>query len=96
MDTDNTLIRSGPCPTCNGAMLWTQNIWPIEPAETDDAGLQLKRAAYCCLNGHMLDPATTRQCPACGIHDTDIQERAQDQIRVKCNRCDTEFSVADA
>jgi hypothetical protein len=42
-------------------MLWTQNTW----AAGDN-----RAAAYRCLNGHVLDPSMTRECPACGVHDT--------------------------
>jgi predicted RNA-binding Zn-ribbon protein involved in translation (DUF1610 family) len=59
--TDNTLIRLEACLECGGEMLWTQNAWRAG----DTAG-----AAYRCANGHVIDPALTRQCPSCGVHDT--------------------------
>src|SRR6185503_89768 len=61
MTQENTLIRSEPCPECGVDMLWTQNAW--HAAGTSNA-------AYQCPNGHVIDPALTRQCPACGLHDT--------------------------
>ena len=58
---ENTLIRSERCPDCGEEMLWTQNAWPLD-SHSD--------AAFRCHNGHVSDPATTKQCPACGVHDT--------------------------
>ena len=81
----NILIRSEPCPQCGAEMLWTQNAWH----SGDAVG-----AAYRCLNGHVIDPALTRQCPNCGVHDTiatGMSDRAQ---QYRCMRCDNAFAVA--
>jgi hypothetical protein len=82
---DNTLIRSQPCVECDEVMLWTQAAWK---AADDEHGTA--RAAYRCLRGHVLDPATTPQCPACGIHDTVPSGRRGEFI---CQRCAETFSV---
>jgi hypothetical protein len=58
---EKSLVRSSRCPDCGAEMLWTQNAW-----KTGDTG----QAAYCCENGHVVDPSLTPQCPGCGIHDT--------------------------
>jgi hypothetical protein len=80
---DNTLIRSSPCRQCGAQMLWTQNAWP---ADTN------KEAAYRCTNGHVIDPATTRQCPRCGVHDTEVLGVAGDgRENVRCVRCGNAF-----
>ena len=76
---ENTLIRSVPCPDCGDQMLWTQNAWDTS-------------AAYRCVNGHVLDPATTRQCPGCGLHDTEVLEAADDAQQFRCFRCGTTFA----
>ena len=81
---DNTLIRSVPCPTCGAQMLWTQNAWRV--GDTSNA-------AYQCLNGHVVDPDTTRQCPQCGVHDTTAVDDADGRQQCKCLRCDTAFQV---
>ena len=75
---ENTLVRSSPCPECGGDMLWTQNAW-----KTGDTG----RAAYRCLTGHVVDPATTRQCPTCGIHDTEFVGEHDGRLQSRCTRC---------
>ena len=80
---DNTLVRSTPCPDCGSEMLWTQNAWQADGAAN---------AAYRCLNGHVVDPSTTRQCPACGVHDTaPIEDAAGPDFR--CARCGERFSL---
>lgn len=80
---DNTLVRRTPCPECGAPMLWTQGAW------TDvDSNAGLPRAAYSCLNRHVLDPATTPQCPACGIHDT---TQSVDAPSFRCERCGETF-----
>ncbi len=80
----NVLLRSEPCPDCGEMMLWTQNIW----AHGDN-----RAAAYRCLNGHVLDPATTRECPTCGVHDTRIAELGDDgQTTHVCNACGARFT----
>jgi predicted nucleic acid-binding Zn ribbon protein len=79
---ENTIRRSAPCPECGAEMLWTQNAWPAD-GET--------RAAYCCVNGHAVDPSTTRQCPACGVHDTTLVDAAAGQQAFRCCRCGEEF-----
>jgi hypothetical protein len=75
---ENTIKRSIPCATCGAEMLWTQNSW--------HAGGE-SRAAYRCLNGHVLDPSLTRQCPACGVHDTVVLDDAQPANGLRCLRC---------
>jgi endogenous inhibitor of DNA gyrase (YacG/DUF329 family) len=80
---ENLLIRSQPCPECGTEMLWTQNAWP-----TGDTAV----AAYQCLNGHLTDPAETRQCPACGVHDTVLLGEGAGRPQFKCNRCSTTFA----
>jgi predicted RNA-binding Zn-ribbon protein involved in translation (DUF1610 family) len=79
---ENTLVRGEPCPTCGAVMLWTQSVW------TDaGAGSMAARAAYRCVNGHLIDPSQTPQCPACGIHDTAKAE----SDRHRCRRCGFTF-----
>jgi predicted RNA-binding Zn-ribbon protein involved in translation (DUF1610 family) len=80
---ENTLIRSSRCAECGAEMVWTQNAW-----KTGDSG----RAAYRCLNGHTLDPSLTRQCPACGIHDT-VPDDDGTGGRFRCTRCGEVFIV---
>jgi hypothetical protein len=80
----NDLARSRPCEICGAEMLWTQAAW--ESARG-------RQAAYRCLNGHAVDPATTRQCPRCGFHDTEVVESAHGQQQCKCFRCGEEFDV---
>ena len=81
----NALLRSEPCPECGEMMLWTQNTW----AHGDN-----RAAAYRCLNGHVLDPSTTRECPTCGVHDTRATESSEDgQTTHECNSCGTRFAV---
>jgi predicted RNA-binding Zn-ribbon protein involved in translation (DUF1610 family) len=82
--TENTLIRSEPCPECGAEMLWTQNAWHSEGASS---------AAYQCLNGHVIDPVMTRQCPACGIHDTTVIGDADGRQQSRCLRCGELFQV---
>ena len=79
---ENTLIRSEKCPECESDMLWTQNAWPVE-LKTE--------AAYRCLRGHVLDPSTTRQCPNCGVHDTERLTGDDGRERFRCFRCATAF-----
>ena len=57
-------------------MLWTQNAWQA----ADEAS-----AAFRCLNGHVLDPSTTRQCPACGVHDTALLGAAGGRQQFQCS-----------
>jgi hypothetical protein len=78
---DNTLIRSRPCQ-CGAEMFWTQNAWA---AHTN------KEAAYRCTNGHVIDPATTRQCPGCGIHDTEVAGVVGGREQFRCLRCGNAF-----
>ena len=80
---ENTLIRSAPCPDCGAQMLWTQNAWPVGGSAT---------AAYRCVNGHVLDPATTRQCPACGVHDTETVNELHGRQQFRCFRCAHAFT----
>jgi predicted RNA-binding Zn-ribbon protein involved in translation (DUF1610 family) len=82
--SENTLVRSAPCPECGEQMLWTQNAW--RAADTSNA-------AYQCLNGHVVDPATTRQCPTCGVHDTTLIDEPAGRQQYRCLRCDATFQV---
>jgi predicted RNA-binding Zn-ribbon protein involved in translation (DUF1610 family) len=83
---ENTLIRSEPCGNCGADMLWTQNAWKAEGTGTSNA-------AYRCLNGHVLDPSTTRQCPVCGVHDTRVVEEVDGRQEFRCARCGHAFGV---
>jgi hypothetical protein len=70
LDSDNTLVRSQPCPECGAMMLWTQSVWP-------HGSTGMKGAAYRCLNG---PPARSRHDSAvpalrCSRHEDD---RARD------------------
>ena len=80
----NTLIRSEPCPECGADMLWTQNAWHAG----DTVG-----AAYRCANGHVIDPALTRQCPDCGLHDTVRLSVSDHKHQYRCLRCDNTFEA---
>jgi endogenous inhibitor of DNA gyrase (YacG/DUF329 family) len=80
---ENLLIRTQPCPECGTDMLWTQNAW-----QAGDVGV----AAYRCLNGHLLDPAETRQCPACGVHDSVMLDDSGGRQQFQCSRCSTTFA----
>jgi hypothetical protein len=84
---DNTLIRSEPCPVCGERLLWTQSTWR-EPGLR--SATSLERAAYRCANGHVVDPAETPQCPACGIHDTSRTDAPNTFV---CHRCSERFTV---
>lgn len=64
-------------------MLWTQNAW----AHGDN-----RAAAYQCLNGHVLDPHTTHQCPQCGVHDTHPITSPEDRT-FACNRRGNQFEA---
>jgi hypothetical protein len=59
-------------------MIWTQNAW-----KQGDTG----HAAYSCEQGHVVDPALTRQCPACGIHDTAQLTDQDGRQQFRCWRC---------
>jgi hypothetical protein len=83
--SDNTLIRSVPCDVCGARMLWTQSVWPQHHS---NAAVLVTRAAYRCDNGHIIDPAETPQCPACGLHDTGRRDEG-----FMCHRCQTRFTV---
>jgi len=65
-------------------MLWTQNAW----AHGDN-----RAAAYQCPKGHVLDPATTHQCPRCGVHDTGPDGSTGDG-GLQCYRCGNTFTIA--
>jgi hypothetical protein len=84
---DNTLVRSVPCEVCGSQVLWTQAAWPEEPGAR---AADTTRAAYRCLNGHLIDPIDTPQCPNCGVHDT---FRTDADISFACRRCETRFTV---
>jgi hypothetical protein len=79
----NTLLRTEPCAECGGWMLWTQNAW---------AHGEHRAAAYQCPKGHLLDPATTRQCPHCGVHDTSVVGSQADGA-FECHRCGNRFEI---
>ena len=80
---ENTLRRSTPCPECGGDMMWTQNAW-----KAADGG---QAAAYQCQNGHAVDPVTTRQCPSCGIHDSELLADKDGRQQFRCMRCGERF-----
>ena len=68
-------------------MLWTQNAW----VHGDN-----RAAAYRCLNGHVTDPVDSRECPACGVHDTRLVSKSGAEPGAYiCNRCDERFSIAN-
>lgn len=77
----NVLLRTEPCAECGGMMLWTQNAW---------AHGHNRAAAYQCPNGHVIDPATTHQCPRCGVHDT-VAAAAPGSF--ECSRCGNTFQI---
>jgi predicted RNA-binding Zn-ribbon protein involved in translation (DUF1610 family) len=80
----NSLRRSSPCPDCGSMMLWTQNAW----ASGDN-----RAGAYRCMNGHVLDPQLTRECPSCGVHDTSVIEGSPaDQVEHLCHACGARFA----
>ena len=79
----NVLLRIEPCTECGAMVLWTQNAW----AHGDS-----RAAAYQCLNGHVVDPHTTHQCPKCGLHDTHPITSPEDGA-FACNRCGNRFEV---
>ena len=81
----NVLRRKDRCPDCGEMMLWTQNAWTRG---------DYRAAAYCCLNGHVLDPSTTHECPACGVHDTREARSSEDRLTHVCNGCGTRFAVS--
>ena len=80
---ENTIVRSAPCPDCGAELVWTQNAWLVGDEAT---------AAYRCLNGHVIDPSTTRQCPGCGIHDTTLLKNASGRQHFRCARCGQSFT----
>jgi DNA-directed RNA polymerase subunit RPC12/RpoP len=79
---ENTLVRSEKCADCGAVMLWTQNAWPPDENAV---------AAYRCPNGHVIDPSLTRQCPQCGLHDTERLRDADGRALFRCFRCRLEF-----
>ena len=81
----NTITRTEPCPECGMETIWTQNAW------RDDASGDT-RAAYRCLKGHVIDPDTTRQCPACGVHDTILRGTDRGRQQFTCARCGEGFA----
>jgi predicted RNA-binding Zn-ribbon protein involved in translation (DUF1610 family) len=82
---ENTIIRSTFCPDCGAEMMWTQNAWHAD--NEGETG-----AAYRCLRGHVLDPSTTRQCPACGVHDTTLISTTSGRQDFRCARCGQAFT----
>jgi predicted RNA-binding Zn-ribbon protein involved in translation (DUF1610 family) len=79
---ENTIVRSVNCPECGAELVWSQNAWSADHTS----------AAYRCLNGHVLDPSTTRQCPACGVHDTALLKTASGVQHFRCARCGNSFT----
>ena len=78
----NVMVRSSPCEECGAELLWTQNAWKI-----GDTG----QAAYCCANGHVVDPTVTRQCPVCGLHDTVLLGDKDGRQQFRCAACRETF-----
>jgi hypothetical protein len=69
-------------------MLWTQNAWAVGDSRS---------GAYQCVNGHVIDPAMTRECPSCGMHDTGVltgvlERSSAEQTHHVCHVCSTRFS----
>jgi hypothetical protein len=79
---ENALVRTSRCAGCGLEMIWTQNAW-----KTGDTG----QAAYRCANGHVVDPALTAQCPACGVHDTELLAERNGRQQFRCMRCSETF-----
>ena len=79
----NVMSRSSPCVECGGELIWTQNVWKVGEAA---------HAAYTCPNGHVVDPALTRQCPACGIHDTVLLQDNDGVQQFRCAACREAFA----
>lgn len=79
---DTSLVRTQRCDQCGEIMLWSQNAWVSGGAHA---------AAYQCPNGHAVDPALTRQCPKCGVHDTALIEAQPGRQQFKCHRCGEAF-----
>ena len=77
------LTRSQPCPRCGADLIWTQNVWKAGDAAS---------AAYVCAAGHVIDPAETRQCPKCGVHDTILLSEEQGRQEYRCARCGERFA----
>jgi hypothetical protein len=77
------MLRSTPCAECGAELVWTQNAW-----KAGDTG----QAAYSCQNGHVVDPTLTRQCPACGIHDTVLLDDTDGVQRFRCAACREAFA----
>jgi predicted RNA-binding Zn-ribbon protein involved in translation (DUF1610 family) len=82
---ENTIKRTEPCPDCGAEAIWTQDAWRDEPGGEP-------RAAYRCLNGHVIDPSTTRQCPACGVHDTMLLGTTGGRQQFQCAQCGQSFT----
>jgi predicted RNA-binding Zn-ribbon protein involved in translation (DUF1610 family) len=79
----NDLIRSQPCPQCGADVIWTQNAWKVNGTSS---------AAYVCSEGHAIDPALTRQCPTCGVHDTILVSEEEGRQQFRCARCGASFA----
>ena len=78
----NALLRTEPGAVCGEMMLWNQNAW----AHGDN-----RAAAYRCPNGHVIDPATTHQCPRCGVHDRGPSEAGSGKL--ECHHCGNRFEL---
>ena len=76
------LTRSQPCPECGADVIWTQDAWK--------AG-DTRSAAYICEAGHAIDPAQTRQCPKCGVHDTVLLSERDGRQEFRCAQCGEAF-----
>ena len=79
----NGLTRSQPCPACGADVIWTQDAWKAGDTPS---------AAYICGNGHAIDPAQTRQCPKCGVHDTVLLTELDGRQEYRCAQCSEEFT----
>jgi predicted RNA-binding Zn-ribbon protein involved in translation (DUF1610 family) len=77
------ITRSQPCPQCGAEVVWTQNAW--KDGDT-------RSAAYICTGGHVIDPATTRQCPKCGVHDTNLLSDVDGRQEFRCAQCGEVFT----
>jgi transposase-like protein len=45
------------------------------------------------MNGHVIDPEVTRECPSCGMHDTGVLGLSSaEQTHHICHVCTARFS----
>ena len=94
-ETDDLLVEA-PNWTTDGAALIVNGagqVWRLE-VEGEPAGLV--KIDYQDLpdvnNDHVLDPASTRQCPSCGVHDTQQLPGGSDAT-FACSRCGNHFTL---